>query len=66
VTIRVHDDLDRGVASAISRMLEPASQVGLDTIDLVVSRAQEQALRQTFIEWPGVQSARKELERIRR
>jgi tetratricopeptide (TPR) repeat protein len=56
-------------AQAAAGRLEAAAgtaRIAIETIDLVAARAPEPALRQTFAEWPRVQTAREELGRILR
>ncbi len=42
------------------------ARIGIETIDLVAARAPDAALRRSFQEWPRVQAAREELERLLR
>jgi class 3 adenylate cyclase/tetratricopeptide (TPR) repeat protein len=56
-------------AQAAAGKLDDAARtarVAVETIDLVAARAPEPALRRTFNEWPRVQTAREELDRILR
>jgi tetratricopeptide (TPR) repeat protein len=54
--------------AAAGRFEEAAgtARVAVETIDLVATRAPAPALRRTFTEWPRVQSAREDLDRILR
>ena len=54
--------------AAAGRLTEAAAtaRIAVETIDLVVARAPEPALRRTFNDWVRVQTAREELDRILR
>jgi class 3 adenylate cyclase/tetratricopeptide (TPR) repeat protein len=42
------------------------ARIGIETLDLIATRAPDGALRRSFLEWPRVQAAREELERLLR